>query len=432
MEELKQPTFCVATLGCKVNKSDTENIQQTLTAEGFKAVPFEAGADVYVINTCTVTAKSDFQSRQLVRRALNRNKQAQVIVTGCYAQIDFEELKQLPGVNCVVRNIEKDKILDYITPLLKELGQKALASGSVLNGDNKNRFTRAFLKIQDGCDAACSYCIVPRARGKSRSRPIEEILPDADQLITRGFKEIVLTGIHIGCYGLDLSPQTNLAQLLRDICSLEGLGRIRLSSIEPTEFSRKIIEVIRKNEKICRHFHVPLQSGDNEILRAMNRSYCFEEYQRLIWRLRRTFPQAAIGCDVMVGFPGETDEHFQITYSRLARLPLTYFHVFSYSKRPDTKAAQMPDQVNGNKIKIRGQKLRDLGEQKKLDFYMSQIGQTRPSLVLNQRDAEKKYLVGISDNYINIQIPDKEELINKLLNLRITDVNEKRVLGKVV
>jgi len=464
----RRPTLCIATLGCKVNKADTELMQQVLTAQGYELVPFEQGADTYIINTCTVTAKSDFQSRQMVRRALRQNRQARVVVTGCYAQINPVELKQIPGVSLILSNRDKARVGEYLRPIVGAPSRREVVSGFCnrpcesrdIQGVGKtisrhnamlpaparlsrqdaaptqphslSSYTRAFVKIQDGCNWACTYCIVPQARGKSRSLPLAEIVSQARQLVARGYKELVLTGIHIGHYGLDLSPKNKLAQLLAALSRLEGLGRIRLSSLEPTEFSQDMVKTIQENDKICPHFHIPLQSADDGILRGMGRRYGFARYQELILKLRELFPRAALGSDVIVGFPGEDEASFQTSYQRIAQLPLTYLHVFSYSKRPNTVAAKLPRQVNKGEKKSRSLRLRELGRQKKLSFYQSQLQQTRPSLILNQRCPESGRLVGLSDNYINILIDADDNLINQLLPLRITEVRGEQVFGEIV
>ncbi len=431
---IKRPTLCIATLGCKVNKADTALMQQTLTAQGYELVPFEQGADTYIINTCTVTAKSDFQSRQLVRRALRQNHRAQVVGTGCYAQTNPAELKQIPGVSLILGNRDKARVGEYLplivgAPSRRELSRQDAAP---TQPHSLSSYTRAFVKIQDGCNWACTYCIVPQARGKSRSLPLAEIVSQARQLVAQGYKELVLTGIHIGHYGLDLSPKNKLAQLLAALSRLEGLGRIRLSSLEPTEFSQALIKTIQENDKICPHFHIPLQSADDGILKAMGRKYCFAQYQELILKLRDLFPRAALGSDVIVGFPGEDEDSFQTSYQRIAQLPLTYLHVFSYSKRPNTVAAKLPRQVSDREKKSRSLRLRELGKQKKLSFYQNQLEQTRPSLILNQRCPESGRLVALSDNYINILIEAEDNLINQLLPLRITEVREGQVFGEIV
>lgn len=427
----KSPTFCIATLGCKVNKTDSARIEQILTDEGYVYVPFNQGADVYIINTCTVTGKSDYQSRQLVRRALRHNNKAKVVVTGCYAQTNPNAIKELPGVSLILRNTEKDKIGEYLRLKGRCTEHKTIScQPSRTNVDSS--YTRSFLKIQDGCDWACTYCIVPRARGKSRSQPVDEVISEVKNSVSLGYKEIVLTGIHIGRFGLDLAPKANLAGLLSEIISLEGLGRLRITSLEPTEFTQDMIDVISGTDKICHHFHIPLQSADNTILRAMGRNYRFEQYQELILKLRESFPEASIGSDVIVGFPGEDADSFQTTYKRISQLPITYLHVFSYSKRPDTKAALLPNQVKEEDKKERSAILRNLGAQKKQAFYKSQTNKIRPCLILNQPGKSSNgHLTGLTDNYINVEVEIGREMINHLVDLKITSVIDDQIFGKI-
>ena len=435
-DKTPRPTLCIATLGCKVNKADSELMQRELLGEGYRLVPFDQGADVYIINTCTVTARSDYQSRQLIRRALRHNSRAQVVVTGCYAQTNPAALQKIPGISLLLDNEEKARVGKYLQPRPagEEKEKKALKmrfKGLDAPVLDSTYYTRAFLKIQDGCNWGCSYCIVPRARGRSRSRPPEQVIRQAGRLVKRGYREIVLTGIHIGHYGLDLTPRSDLAALLSELAKLPDPVRIRLSSLEPTEFGAELLRVISDNEKICPHFHIPLQSADDEILKAMGRRYHFAQYQELLEKLRAAFPDAALGADVIVGFPGETEDSFEKTYRRIKRLPLTYLHVFSYSRRPGTRAAQLPGQVNPREKKSRSSRLRRLGRQKQAAFHQAQLGQVRPGLILARRDAQSGRLVGLSDNYINILVEAGDELINKIVPLRLSGLAGGQVLGEI-
>ncbi len=424
----------LTTLGCKVNQSETAGIREQLIKQGFNAVPFNQPADVYVINTCTVTGKSDLQSRQLIRQAIRRNHSAYIVVTGCYAQTDYQRIQRIEGVDLILGNAEKNNLGRYLTDLDKCSPPKTIVT-TPYNGQQPQISgfpgrTRAFVKIQDGCNQACSYCIVPRARGRSRSRPLESVKSQLKRLIKTGYKEVVLTGIHIGGYGRDLSPPVNLAKLLGELVEFEGLGRIRLSSIEPNEFSAELLDILQ-SEKICPHLHIPLQSAHEKQLRAMNRNYTPTRYRKLIKRLTNNIPHLAIGCDIIVGFPGETQAIFEHNYQFINNLPLAYMHVFSYSKRPKTEAADFPDQVHGKIKKERSQMMRLLSRQKSLQYQQSYLGKIRPTLIINKLDEQSGELYGLTDNYLKVLIPHNEQLINKIVPVCITGMKNNSLLGEV-
>lgn len=426
--------IALTTLGCKVNQFETVSIQEQLIKQGFTPVPFNQQADVYVINTCTVTGKSDLQSRQLVRQAIRRNTSAYIVVTGCYAQTNYQRIQRIEGVDLILGNAEKNHLGSYLTNLDKCSPPKTIVNAPN-NGQPQPQIsgfldqTRAFVKIQDGCNQACSYCIVPRARGRSRSQPIESVKEQLKRLIGTGYKEIVLTGIHIGVYGRDLYPPINLAKLLRELVELEGLGRIRLSSIEPTEFSAELIEILQ-SEKICPHLHIPLQSAHEEQLRAMKRHYTPSQYQELIGRLINNIPHLALGCDIMVGFPGETADIFEHNYQFVNNLPLTYMHIFRYSRRPKTQAANFPDQVHGKIKKERSRRLHTLGHKMSLEYQKRFLGEVRPTLIINKQDKQTGRLSGLTDNYLKVSIAHNEQLINKIVPVHITSMENDSLFGE--
>jgi threonylcarbamoyladenosine tRNA methylthiotransferase MtaB len=428
--------IALTTLGCKVNQFETAVMQEQLLRQGFKAVPFDQPADVYVINTCTVTNRSDLQSRQLIRQASRRNASAYIVVTGCYAQTNYQRIQRISGVDLILGNAEKLHIARYLTKLEKTSPPKTIVGR--LNEDRPLPrisgfldYTRAFVKIQDGCNHACSYCIVPQARGVSRSQPPELIQHQLERLIDAGYKEIVLTGVHIGTYGQDLHPPLTLAGLLSKLIELKGLGRLRLSSIEPTEFSTELIEILQ-SEKICPHLHIPLQSAHEEQLKLMRRHYSPAQYQELIDRLVNDIPHLALGCDIIVGFPGETESIFEHNYQFIAQLPVAYLHVFRYSPRPQTPAASFPGQVDGEAKIARSQRLRALSRQKHQQYQQRYLGEVRPTLILNQRDEETGRLSSLTDNYLKLLVPPDKRWINQLLPVRISRIEHGRILGEVV
>jgi threonylcarbamoyladenosine tRNA methylthiotransferase MtaB len=402
----------VATLGCKVNQCESAGIAEALTARGMKLVPFEDKADGYIINTCTVTGRTDYQSRQLIRRATRTNPAAVVLVTGCYAQRAPEEIAQIPGVRLITGNTDKERIPDIILEM-------AESTPKILVGDIRKEktisrlgatvfpeHTRAFLKIQDGCNAFCSYCIVPHARGASRSLPTVEVLERIAAISKAGFREIVLTGIHLGAWGRDLEPQVNLTALVRKIMDENAIERLRLSSIEPRELTADLIALIGASGKLCRHLHIPLQSGDDGILAAMGRNYDATFFRNLVETVHKRIPGVAIGIDVMAGFPGETEEAFENTLHLVELMPIAYLHVFPYSRRPGTPAATMAGQVPEEQKKRRAERLRIVGTAKRQAFAEGFIGRPLQVLVEGRTDKKTGLLLGFSDNYIPVAVRD--------------------------
>jgi threonylcarbamoyladenosine tRNA methylthiotransferase MtaB len=405
--------IAVATLGCKVNQYETAAMLEALG--DLSVVPFEATADCYIINTCTVTGKTDYQSRQLVRRALRSNPGATVIVTGCYAQRAPEEIVQIPGVTLVAGNEEKAEISNIIKNLTKDRPQVLV--GNI--GDRRQisnlaattfaGHTRAFLKVQDGCNARCSYCIVPSTRGPSRSLPMPEVMRRLEMMAEKGYREVVLTGIHLGNYGGDLTPSLTLTDLVKNILADGKFERLRLSSIEPGEITDELLEMIRHSPALCRHLHIPLQSGDDSILRKMGRDYDTAFFQGLIRRIVGTIPDIAIGLDLMAGFPGEDEAAFVNNLRFVEELPVAYFHVFPYSRRPGTKAWAMPDQVREVDKKKRAEALRRLGREKRESFMKRLIGRRLAVLIEEGKNLPAGRMRGLSEHYMPVLITNGEQ-----------------------
>jgi len=426
-------TVAVATLGCKVNQFESASFQSGFEEQGLTVSPFNKPADIYVINTCAVTAKAAAQSRQLIRRAQRTNPQAKIVVTGCYAQITPEKIKEIEtSPIIIVGNANKHQLLN-VALSDKDTGKYfndiALQKGiSLLPVKRFPGRTRAFLKIQDGCNNFCSYCIVPYARGRSRSLGLDKVLDQALGYADEGHKEIVITGIHVGHYGLDLDPPLHLFHLLKKLTGLTPEVRYRLSSLEPSEINRDILEFMAEANNFMGHLHIPLQSGSDTILKKMNRRYSVEQFTDTVIHCKEMVPEAAIGVDVVVGFPGETEEDFLKTYELLMNLPITYFHVFPYSKRPGTPAAKMENQIPA---KIKAERvviLRKLDHKKRSAFYGSRIGKVHNVLVESERSADG-LAKGFTDNYIPVHFEAKAEHINRVVPVKLEKLQERFVLG---
>jgi threonylcarbamoyladenosine tRNA methylthiotransferase MtaB len=420
-----------STLGCKINQFETDVLRQDFETRGNIIVPFNAEADVYIINTCSVTAKSDYQCRQAIRSAVRRGQGAKIVVTGCYAALQPEEIKKMIGVDLVVGNRDKSSIPDRLTDTFAPLANRNLYGEDNRTVQVVRRRTRGFLKIQDGCNNGCSYCIVPFARGQSRSVPVQEVRREFERLVHAGCPEIVLTGIHIGTYGLDLGASANLSDLLRMLLPIRNCSRIRLSSIEPGEITQELIDFLGKG--LCRHLHIPLQSGDDAILASMKRSYTSAFYQELVKNIAMQVPGMALGADVMVGFPGEGEQEFQNTMRLVEESPLTHLHVFSYSPRPGTQAAAMKGQVTEGVKKARSEALRDLGRLKNLAFRERHVGTELTVVVEGKVEACTGMLTGLTDNYIRAHISGaKKEHINKKISVRINTVKDQDNIAEIL
>jgi threonylcarbamoyladenosine tRNA methylthiotransferase MtaB len=428
----------LVTLGCKVNQYETAGLADRLKQLGHTLVGFDAEADVCIINTCTVTARTDFQSRQLIRRAARRNPGAPVIVTGCYAQMAADLIKTLPGVRIVAGNVEKELIPAMVGTinggpvdvLVQDIGK--IRHFSDLSPEHFPGRTRAFLKIQDGCNSWCSYCIVPKARGPSRSMPEDAVLERASALARAGYREIVLTGVHLGSWGQDLSPTRDLPSLVRGIRDRGTIGRLRLSSVEPLEVTPDLLACLREPTVLCPHLHIPLQSGDNRILAAMGRHYTREYFRDLVGRLVTEIPPLAIGVDVMAGFPGESEEEFDNSLSLLRDLPVAYLHVFPYSDRPGTAASGLQGKVDETIRAKRAAALRDLGLAKREAFARKFVGTRQVVLVEESRDRKTGLLKGFTGNYIPMILPDgSKDMIGRMIDVVIESADAGTATGRI-
>jgi threonylcarbamoyladenosine tRNA methylthiotransferase MtaB len=429
MENKKKVAFY--TLGCKLNFSETSTIARNFQNEGFDRVEFEEVADIYVINTCSVTENADKQFKQIVKKATKLNDKAFIAAVGCYAQLKPEELVAVDGVDLVLGATEKFKITDYINDLAKndigevhscEIEEVDFYVGSYSIGDR----TRAFLKVQDGCDYKCTYCTIPLARGISRSDALENVLKNASEISQQGIKEIVLTGVNIGDYGKgefgNKKHEHTFLDLVKALDEVEGIERLRISSIEPNLLKNETIDFVSKSRTFVPHFHIPLQSGSNEILKKMKRRYQREVYTERVSKIREVMPHACIGVDVIVGFPGETDEDFLETYHFLNDLEISYLHVFTYSERDNTEAAAMEGVVPMNVRSKRSKMLRGLSVKKRRAFYETQIGSNRT--VLFEGENKEGYIHGFTENYVKVKTPWNPELVNTLHQVNLTLIDE--------
>ncbi len=439
-EPLKKPDVLhIATLGCKVNQYESDAIRGDL----LRMPSFTTMAEshpVVIINTCSVTKKAALQSRQLIRRAIRSHPNAVIMATGCLAQTEATALAEIKGIDYIIGNTHKTKIPDILGngPVLKT------KTPAIICGDIRNHRvfalsgfpaaearSRPFIKIQDGCDQFCTYCIVPHARGPARSRPLENIADEIKTFSKNRCREVVLTGIHAGRWGLDFSPPSTLERLLAHIHDNDLIHRIRLSSIESIEITDPLVSFAVDSKRLCPHWHIPLQSGDDEILKKMNRPYSAEMFADQVMTIRERMPRAAIGTDVMVGFPGESDDAFNRTVSVLESLPVSYFHVFPFSRRSPAPAAGFPGQVPPEKIKSRAKSLIRLGLRKKTAFYDQMIGETVAVIIESRRDPATGLLAGVSENYIRVLLEGDDRLKNRMVNCRITaPVSDRAVIAE--
>ena len=428
----------ITTLGCKVNQFESASFKTGFEAGGVEITDNSEHADIIVINTCTVTNKAGAQSRREIRKAARTNPTARIVVTGCHAQISFEEMKKLdiphPERICVIGNDRKQVLVDHavaaIFPAAEMLPEdlreeQNIADLPVAKFDGR---TRAYLRVQDGCNSFCSYCIVPFTRGRSRSIPEAQAILQAQRYAAEGHREIVVTGIHVGRYGRDLAPQNDIVSLLRRLCRATPEVRYRLSSIEPLEITDELLALMSETGNLMPHLHIPLQSGDNEILAAMNRRYSREQFADIVQKCRNAMPDCAIGIDVLVGFPGEKEHHFDNTRQLLETIDCTYLHVFPYSKRPGTVAAAMVDQVAKHVKSERVEILRSLGESKRSSFYRQQCNSVREVLIENERDSSG-LLKGFTDNYISLLLDGTDCLKNTIVRARLDRLENNSVIA---
>ncbi len=430
------------TLGCRTNQHDTAEMQVLLEQEGFSIVNSSETADIYVVNTCTVTARSDYSSRLAVKKSLAINENAMVVFTGCYAQLNSDEAAQMDGLDLVLGNADKLKIADLLKTKLQndqflkksgpaEISMSDIHAKRVFRALPVTQFqgrSKAFIKVQTGCDEKCSFCTVVRARGSSASDTRENVLNNVRQSIDAGYKEITLTGINLGTWGMDFPSKETFSSLVRDIANLNGDFRVRLSSINPMEIDDTLIELITQHEKICPHLHIPLQSGDSEILSKMRRNYNAEQYENVVRRAAERIAPLGLGADVIVGFPGESEENFERTRKLIDELPFTYLHVFSYSPRSGTEAFDCRNDVKNSLKKERNGILNDLAKEKADRFRKSFIGKKVTVLIEDRKHAEG-ILKGHSEHYVPVRVPTEDSLQNQLAPVLIKEVNEDEVIG---
>jgi threonylcarbamoyladenosine tRNA methylthiotransferase MtaB len=433
-------TVSFATLGCRLNQVDTQEIQALLEARGFRTVPFEQPADVVVVNSCTVTGRAEFSDRQMIHRAGRRNPGARVVVTGCWAQTSAGAVAAVPGVDLVVGNGDKHRLPDLVEGLLagKPIGrihvsdigearEVPVAPLAHLRGRS-----RAFLKVQEGCRHRCAFCIVPVARGHSRSVAADVVVERVQRLVDAGHPEVVLTGIDLGHYGADLVPRTTLGALVRALVDVRGLRWLRLSSVLPAYFTPALLEVVAAAPQVAPHFHVPLQSGSDRVLRRMRRPYNVALYRRVIERLVAARPRLGLGTDLIVGFPGETDADFAETVALVKDLPFTYLHVFPYSDREGTEATRLDGRVDGRTIGRRAERLRGLGRAAGRAFRERLLGETHEALVLETRDRRSGALTGLTGHYVEVTFDGPDALMGRLVPVRVVAAGDERAAGELV
>jgi threonylcarbamoyladenosine tRNA methylthiotransferase MtaB len=419
-------TVAFHTLGCKLNFSETSSIKRSFEDKGYQAVSFEDGADIYVLNTCSVTDFADKKCRYEVRRALKYSPNAKVVVVGCYAQLKPQEIAEIPGVDLVLGAAEKFNILNFIDGISKSSDKGMVVAGEVkeastfVDSFSFGDRTRSFLKVQDGCNYKCSFCTIPQARGASRSDSIENVVNNAQKIAKLGVKEIVLTGVNLGDFGngtdviegLKPKKESLFIDLIQELDKIEGIQRYRISSIEPNLLTEEIIDFVASSQRFVPHFHVPLQSGNDRLLKVMRRRYSRDLYQQRIEWIKKTLPHCCIGVDVIVGFPGETEEEFMDTYQFISEIDITYIHAFTYSERANTPAAEMIDVIPMEVRRHRNEMLRILSQKKRLAFTEPYIGTQRN--VLFEHDKNPKMMSGFTDNYIKISTAIQPELINQI------------------
>jgi threonylcarbamoyladenosine tRNA methylthiotransferase MtaB len=419
------PRVALHTLGCKLNYAETSAIGKQFLDRGYAIVDLGEPADVCVINTCSVTARANRECRQIIRRALRTAENPVVVVTGCYAQLEPEEVASIDGVDFVLGSREKNRIFHHLTSFEKVTSPRVFVSdisgaddfGPAWTTEAGSR-TRAYLKVQDGCDYTCSFCTIPLARGGSRSLPMETVVTEAEDLVRQGFREIILTGVNVGDYGRKAGAR--LLDLLHALSEIADLARLRISSIEPNLLTDEIIGFVADHRVMCKHFHIPLQSGSDGVLHAMRRRYTNGQYAALVRKIRERIPDCGIGADVIVGFPGETDAQFEETYRFLNELPVSYLHVFTYSERPNTPAATYANPVPPAQRSQRSEMLRNLSVKKREAFYRSMIGRTVTVLTETEVEGDRRF--GFTDNYVRVAVPSDGVEDNVLMEAVVEDV----------
>ena len=435
MEKIKKVAFL--TLGCKTNQYETNGMMQKFIESGYEICDLQDKPDIYVVNTCTVTNIADRKSRQSLRRVKEKNNTI-VVAVGCYAQVAKEQLENMPEIDIVLGNKEKKDIVKYVDEFLEKRNENkpviAVADISIQKEFDEygcityTERARTEIKIQDGCNNFCTYCLIPYARGRIRSRKKDNIIEEVRIIANKGIKEIVLTGIHIASYGKDFEEEYKLIDLLEDLNKIKGIERIRLGSLEPTIITDEFVQRLSKLEKVCNHFHLSLQSGCNETLKRMNRKYTTEEFKQVTERIRKNFKDVNLTTDIIVGFPGETDEEFNLTYNFLKDIAFYKMHIFKYSKRDGTVAAKMPNQIDGNIAEERSKKLIELSE-KNMESYNEKYFGKEVEVLFEEKQGE--YWVGHTRNYIIVKIKSNDLLENVVKNVKIIEINKDILLGEI-
>ncbi len=421
------------TLGCKVNQYETNGMIQRFKECGYDIVEFEEKADIYVINTCTVTNMSDRKSRQFLRQAKKNNPDSVVVAVGCYVQVSKEELEQIPEIDLTLGTNDKVEIVNHVENFIKEKTKKELAENIIYEANFEDfgtvtytEKTRAVIKVQDGCDRFCSYCIIPFARGKIRSRKPENVIDEIKEIAKNGIKEVVITGIHVASYGRDFESDYRLIDLLEEINKIDGIERIRLGSIEPLLITEEFMNRFIKLEKVCHHFHLSLQSGSTDTLKRMNRRYTAEEFEEIVNRIRKYYQDAILTTDIIVGFPDESEKEFEDTYEYLKRINFYKMHVFKYSPRKGTKAAEMKNQIPGDIKEIRSKRLLELSDENEIRYLDSYIGK-EVEVLFEEFDGE--FYKGHTSNYIMVLAKSEKDLTNKIINVKVNSRNNLSLVG---
>lgn len=432
------PRVAFTTLGCKVNQFETEVMEGLFKQRGYEILPFDQVADVYVINTCSVTHLGEKKSRQIIRRAIRLNDKAVVAVAGCYAQVSPEEIEAIQGVNVIVGTQDRHRIVDLVEQAITSHSTVNVVT-SIMNAQHFEDIplfeapgrTRAFLKIQEGCTNFCTYCIIPYARGPLRSRPLESVVRETEKLIGAGFKEIVLTGIHLGAYGRDVDDIT-LVDAVKAVLGVKGLVRLRLGSLESIEISEELLHIMQQDDRLCSHLHLPLQAGDDQVLQAMNRHYTLDEYQRLIHNIRSQIHDIAISTDIIVGFPGETVSMFENALQFVEKMDFSRMHIFPYSRRSGTPAAEYPEQVPENEKKRRVQRMQELAERKAAEFQQLFLNKQLRVLFEMENDNNENIIDGLTSNYIRVYARDNKAMQGKLYTVLLEKPYRDGLWGTIV
>jgi threonylcarbamoyladenosine tRNA methylthiotransferase MtaB len=426
-------TVAVSTLGCRLNQVESQEMMGLLERHGFRAVTGEEPAQVYVVNTCTVTSRADVSDRQVIRRIAREHPDAFVVVTGCYAQTDPHAVARIPGVDLVVGNQEKYRLPELLASLVDRRGAEIRVGDIARARDvpvaplaRVSGRSRAFVKIQDGCQHRCAFCIVPAARGGSRSQDPKVVCEQIEALVAAGYREVTLTGVDIGHYGWDLVPRTTLAALVRRISDIPGLAWLRLSSVLPAYFTPELLDAVAGSPRVAPHLHLPLQSGSDRVLRAMRRPYNVGMYRSLVERLARAVPGLGLGTDVIVGHPGESEEDFAATVALVREMPFSYLHVFAYSDRKGTESSRLPARVPAPLIRDRSRQLRELGRAKNLAFRRRMVGERHDVVVLSERDKDTGWLTGLTANYVETIFDGPDDLVRQIARVRVTEARGAR------